>query len=39
MEDDDLRRLNLEALPEIRRAIRSRRTRDYLDGLRKELTP
>jgi hypothetical protein len=39
MEDDDLRRLNLEALPEIRRAIRNRRTRDYLDGLRKELTP
>jgi hypothetical protein len=39
MEDDDLHRLNLEALPEIRRAIRNRRTRDYLDGLRKELTP
>ncbi len=39
MEDTDLRTMNLEALPEIRRAIRSRRTQDYLDGLHKELRP
>jgi hypothetical protein len=37
IEDDDLRALNLEAIPEIRHAIRNRRTRDYLDGLRKAL--
>ena len=37
LEDADLRATHLEALPEIRRAIRNRRTRDYLDGLRKEL--
>jgi len=37
LEDADLRATHLEALPEIRRAIRNRRTQDYLDGLRKEL--
>jgi len=39
MENDDLHTLNLGAVPEIRRAIRNRRTQDYLDGLRKELGP
>jgi hypothetical protein len=38
MEDDDLRKLKLGAFPEIRHAIRNRRTQDYLDGLRKELS-
>ena len=39
MEDTDLRTMNLEAFPEIRRAIRNRRTQDYLDGLHRELRP
>jgi len=39
LEDTDLRTMNLDALPEIRRAIRSRRTQDYLDGLHRELRP
>jgi hypothetical protein len=39
VELSDLRAMTLEALPEIRRAIRNRRTQDYLDGLRKELRP
>jgi hypothetical protein len=37
MEEDDLRTLTQEAFPEIRHAMRNRRTQDYLDGLRKEL--
>jgi len=39
LEDTALRTMNLDALPEIRRAIRSRRTQDYLDGLHRELRP
>lgn len=39
MEDTDLRTMKLEAFAEIRRAIRNRRTQDYLDGLHNELRP
>jgi len=39
IEDTDLRTMNLAPLPEIRRAIRNRRTQDYLDGVHRELRP
>jgi hypothetical protein len=39
VEEIDLRTMTLQAFPEIRRAIRNRRTQDYLDGLNRELRP
>jgi hypothetical protein len=37
IEEQDLRGLRLDAFREVRLGVRSRRTRDYLDGLRQEL--
>jgi hypothetical protein len=38
IEEEDLGRIELSSCEEIQKSLRSRRTREYLEGLRKELT-
>ena len=38
IEEEDLGRMDLSSCEEIQESLRSRRVREYLEGLRKELT-